>query len=138
MMTGVIAAEAEVISNDRSHVTGAEVKHVTLGYWAGAEVKHVTLGHCGRSRGISNDRSHKGFCSRLMLDLCTSCSSSALRVQLAFDLGSSCLSFALRARPLKLMADLGCKCLNSAAHAKVLHFVLDLCSSALHAQPLQL
>ncbi|GKU95343.1 hypothetical protein SLEP1_g8714 [Rubroshorea leprosula] len=105
---------------------------------------------------------------QLMLDLCTLCSSSALRarpLQLMADLGSdkcfqlmldlctSCSTSALHARPLQLVADLGSECLSSSACAQVLHFVLDLgsrcfqlmldlctsCStSALHAWPLQL
>ncbi|GKV13666.1 hypothetical protein SLEP1_g24652 [Rubroshorea leprosula] len=51
---------------------------------------------------------------QLMLDLCTSCSSSTLH-----------------ARPLQLVADLSSECLSSTACAQVLHFVLDLGSKCL-------
>ncbi|GKV47792.1 hypothetical protein SLEP1_g54654 [Rubroshorea leprosula] len=96
-----------------------------------------------------------------MLDLCTSCLSSALRawplqlvaelgtLQLVVELGNSCLSSALRARSLKLVADLDYMCLNSAACAQVSlrtrpwqQQMFELCnscsSSALRAGPLQL
>ncbi|GKU94444.1 hypothetical protein SLEP1_g7940 [Rubroshorea leprosula] len=80
---------------------------------------------------------------QLMLDLYTSCSSSALRarpLQLVTDLGSECLSSTARAQVLHFVLDLGNKCLSSAARA--LQLVVDLSSScfnsALRARPLKL
>ncbi|GKV41781.1 hypothetical protein SLEP1_g49273 [Rubroshorea leprosula] len=86
---------------------------------------------------------------QLMLGLCTSCSSSALRawpLQLVADVGSKCLSSAARAlhfyvfelynscsssalcaRPRQQVFELysSCKCLSSATCAQVLHFMVD-------------
>ncbi|GKV21138.1 hypothetical protein SLEP1_g31146 [Rubroshorea leprosula] len=69
---------------------------------------------------------------QLMLDLCTSCSSSALRawpLQLVADLGNKRLSSTTHARVLHFVLHLGSKCLSSAAHSRVLHLVLEFCTS---------